>query len=94
MLEVLDEGNEGDQLQNPEGALQGGEDGHGGKRNGQGSEHGGSPHYVRGCGGMDGPGGAHGCSGIREYDPDPPRPPNVLNQLVAALYDAGLQANP
>ena len=41
LLEVLDEGNEGDGQQTPEGALQGGEDDCGGAGNGQGSGHGG-----------------------------------------------------
>ena len=35
-----------------------------------------------------------GCGGLRDYDPDPPGPPNILNQLVATLCDASLQANP
>ena len=94
LLEVLDEGNEGDNMENLEGTLQGGEDDHGGAGNGQGSGCGRPPHHVRGHGGMGGPGSAHGCGSIREYDPDPPRSPNVLNQLVAALHDASLQANP
>ena len=39
-------------------------------------------------------GGTHGHGSLREYAPDPPGPPNILNQLVAALCDASLQANP
>ena len=70
------------------------EDDHGGAGNGQGGGRGRPPHHVRGCGGMGGPGSACRCGGIREYDPDPPRPPNILNQLVATLHDASLQANP
>ena len=42
---------------------------------------------------MGGPGGAHGCGSLEEYDQDPPRPPNILSESVAALHDAGLQAN-
>ena len=69
MLEVLDEGNEGEELQNPEGALQG-EGNCQGAGNGQGSGCG-RPHHVRGDGGMDGAGGVHRCSSIREYDLEP-----------------------
>ena len=31
----------------------------------------------------------HGCGGVGEYEPDPPGLANVLNQLVAALREAG-----
>ena len=66
----------------------------GGTGNGQGNECGSPPYHMRGHSGQGGPGGARGCSSTREYDPDPPRPPNILNQLVAALRDAGLEGNP
>ena len=49
---------------------------------------------MRGHGAMGGPGGACTHGGIREYDPDPPRPPNIFNQSVAALCDTGLEGNP
>ena len=52
------------------------------------------PISMRGRGGMGGPGGVCGCGSVREYDLDPPGPPNILNQLVAALHDTGLEANP
>ena len=29
-----------------------------------------------------------------EYGPEPPRRPNILDQLVAALCDASLEGNP
>ena len=38
-----------------------------------------------------GAGGSHLCGG---YVPDPPEPPNPIDQLVAALHDAGLSTNP
>ena len=34
-----------------------------------------------GQGGPGAPGGACGCSGAREYDPDPPRPTNILDHF-------------
>ena len=49
---------------------------------------------MRGGSGQGGPHGAHGHGEAREYDPDPPRPPIILDQLVAALHDASLQVNP
>ena len=36
-----------------------------------------------------GPGGACRCSSTGEYELDPPRSANVLEQLVAALCEAG-----
>ena len=39
-------------------------------------------------------GSACGCGSKGHYDPDPPRHVNILNQLVAALHDAGLEGNP
>ena len=54
------------------------------------------PYHMRGRSGQGGPGapgGACGCSGAREYDPDPPRPPNILDHLVVALHDASLEGN-
>ena len=93
LLEVLDEGKGGEEQQNPDGTLQR-EGDRGGAGNGQGSGCGRPPFHVRGCGAMGAPGGACRCSGVREYDLDPPRPPNILDQLVAALCDAGLEGNP
>ena len=49
---------------------------------------------MRGCGGRGGPGGAHRHGGAREYNPEATRQPNILNQLVAALCDTGLEGNP
>ena len=43
---------------------------------------------------MGGPGGACRYGSIREYGPDPPGPPNILNQLVAAVCEAGLEGDP
>ena len=43
---------------------------------------------------MGRPGGACRCGGARGYDPDPPKLPNILNQLVATLHDTGLEGNP
>ena len=48
----------------------------------------------QGHGGMGGLGSGCGHGGLRDYDPDPPRPLNILDQSVAALCGAGLQANP
>ena len=36
----------------------------------------------------------HRCSNVGEYDLYFPRQPNILDQLVTALHDAGLEANP
>ena len=36
-------------------------------------------------------GGTRPCGG---YVPDPPEPPNPIDQLVATLCDAGLSTNP
>ena len=93
LLEVLDEGEGGEEWQNPDGTPQR-EGDHGGVGNSQGNGYGGPPFHVRGHGAMGGPGDAHGCGGVREYDLDPPRPPNILDQLVAALCDASLEGNP
>ena len=79
MLEVLDEGNEGDKQQNPEDNLKGEENDCGGTSNGQGGGCGRPPHHVRGFGGMGGQGSACTCGDMREYNLDPPRPPNILN---------------
>ena len=92
LLKVLDEGEGGEEQQNPNGAPQRGD--HGGAGNGQGSACGGPPFHVRVHGAMGGPDGACRCSTVREYDLDPPGPPNILNQLVAALHDTGLEGNP
>ena len=89
LLDILNEG-KWEEEQNPEGALQGEEDGCGGT----GKGHGRPPYNMRGCGGRGGLGVARGCSSTREYEPDPPRPSNVLEQLVAALCDADLEGNP
>ena len=45
-----------------------------------------------GHGGRHGLSSTHGCSGIGTYEPDAPSPLNILDQLVAALHDAGLDA--
>ena len=97
LLEVLEEGAEGDKQENLEDAQQGKEEaGHGGTGIGQGNGHSEAPLHVReqGHGRMGGLGSGQGCGGLRNYDLDPPGPPNILNQLVAILHDAGLQANP
>ena len=39
-------------------------------------------------------GGACGCRSIEHYDPEPPGYANILDQLVAALCDTGLEGNP
>ena len=39
-------------------------------------------------------GGAGGARPHGGYVPDPPGPPNPIDQLVAALHDAGLSTNP
>ena len=49
---------------------------------------------MRGHSGRGGPGGACRHGGTREYDLEPPGPPNILDQLVAALHDASLEGNP
>ena len=89
LLDILDEGKWKEE-QNPEDAPQGKESGHGGKGNGCG----GPAYHMRGHGRRGGPGGAHKCGGTRKYDLEPPGPTNILNQLVAALHDAGLEGNP
>ena len=94
LLEVLEEGVDGDEWENPKDTQQGEEAGHGGVGNGQDSGCGKAPLHVRGCGGMGGLGSGRGYSSLRDYDPDLPWPPNILDQLVAALHDTGLQANP
>ena len=75
---------------------QGEEARHGGAGNGQGGGCGEAPLQLReqGHGRMGGLGGGCGHGGLRDYDPDPPGPPNILNQLVATLHDTSLQANP
>ena len=62
-----------------------GEKGHGGTGEGCGRP----PYHVRGHSRRGGPGGACGCGGTGEYEPDPARLANVLKQLVAALHEAG-----
>ena len=94
LLEVLDEGEEGEEQQNPESALQGEEEDCGGAGNGQGNGCSGPPYHMRGHSGQGVPGGARQHGSIRGYDLEPPIQPNILDQLVAAQCDAGLQANP
>ena len=40
------------------------------------------------------PGGTHRCGSSGEHGLDSPRSPNVFDQLVAALHDAGLETCP
>ena len=49
---------------------------------------------MRGHSRRGGPGGASGWGSSREYDPEHPRQADIVNQLVAALHDAGLEGNP
>ena len=93
LLEVLDKCKGEAKQQNPDGTLQR-EGDHGGAGNSQGDGHGRPPFHVKGHGTMGGPGGAHRHGSIREYDLDPPRPPNILDQLVATLCDASLEGTP
>ena len=93
LLEVLDEGKQETEQQKPNGTPQR-EGDCGGTGNGQGDGDRSPPYHMRGCGGQGGPGGACECGGTREYDPDPPGLPNILDQLVAALHDASLEGNP
>ena len=46
------------------------------------------------CGGRGASVGMCRCGGIGGYAPDPPGPYNVIDQLVVALHDAGLNTNP
>ena len=50
--------------------------------------------HGSGCGGRHGSSGTHRCSGTGTYDPDAPGPVNILDQLVAALCNAALDADP
>ena len=54
-------------------------------------EHATSPTPRGFCGNRDRIGGAYSCGG---YNPDFLGPPNPIEQLVAALRDAGLNTNP
>ena len=90
MLDITDEGEQGEEEQNPNGAPLGGEQSH----RGTGDRCGRPPYHVRGCGGRGGLGGTHRCGGTGEYDLEPPKQPNILNQLEAALHNAGLEGNP
>ena len=88
VLDILDKGERGEENKNPGDPK--GEKGRGAIGNGCSS-----PPYHMGSHSRRGePGSACRHSGTREYDPEPPRPANILNQLVAALCDAGLEGTP
>ena len=79
LLEILGEGEE--RPENPEDHDHGKEDDT-------------SHDHESGCSGGHGLGGTHRCSSIGTYGPDAPSPFNIIDQLVAALHNAGLDANP
>ena len=81
LLEVLGKGEEGEEQEDPKDPAQGEEDGA-------------SSGHSSGCSGRHGSSGACRCGGIGTYDPGAPGPHNILDQLVTALHDAGLDANP
>ena len=61
---------------------------------GEEGEEGEEPQSPEEHGRKGGPGGTHRRSGSIEHGLDSARPPNVLDQLVAVLHDAGLETHP
>ena len=90
VTDILNKGEQGEENKNPEGNPKGEK-----CRGATGDGCSGPPYHMGSHGRRVQPGSTCICSGMREYDPETPGPPaNILDQLVAALCDAGLEGNP